>query len=350
MVTHKEKMTQKQHNNCPGLVCPICGVTRNTQHNMEIHMEYHDNDEQDTDWSNEEDTQVEEGQVARRDPEEEQEVTGESEETWHQVQRIGSRYKCLTCGVTRNTKNKIDRHMREHEEDIDECIHSINKCDKCLDQSKTGNHVEKHIHERHESYRDSQIYCDMCNKPFRTKRELSHHMSADHKSYKPCDYFKEGKCDVDGECRYNHEILEPGQEICFKCGDKFNSKRDLRRHIEEIHGHEICHRYIQNKCTVRRCLFSHIMPNAPNVDRISQRRVAPVPTQADFHSLPTAGPVVWSQAVAQGPKAPVMSNLSAEAQNKNKTLEAQVLQTLIQMVPQITQQLAAALRTGMTTN
>ena len=190
----------------------------------------------------------------------------------------------------------------------------------------------------------------MCNKPFRTKRELSHHMSADHKSYKPCDYFKEGKCDVDGECRYNHEILEPGQEICFKCGDKFNSKRDLRRHIEEIHGHEICHRYIQNKCTVRRCLFSHIMPNAPNVDRISQRRVAPVPTQADFHSLPTAGPVVWSQAVAQGPKAPVMSNLSAEAQNKNKTLEAQVLQTLVQMVPQITQQLAAALRTGMTTN
>ena len=132
--------------------------------------------------------------------------------------------------------------------------------------------------------------------------------------------------------------------------DKFNSKRDLRRHIEEIHGHEICHRYIQNKCTVRRCLFSHIMPNAPNVDRISQGRVAPVPTQADFHSLPTAGPVVWSQAVAQGPKAPVMSNLSAEAQNKNKTLEAQVLQTLIQMVPQITQQLAVALRMGMTTN
>ena len=72
----------------------------------------------------------------------------------------------------------------------------------------------------------------MCSKHFRTKREMSHHMSADHKSYKICDYFKEGKCDVDGECRYNHEVLEQGQEICFKCGKKFKSKRDLRRHMK----------------------------------------------------------------------------------------------------------------------
>ena len=50
-------------------------------------MEYHDNDEQDTDWSNEEDTQFKDGHVAGGDPEEEQEVTGEPE-AWHKVQRI----------------------------------------------------------------------------------------------------------------------------------------------------------------------------------------------------------------------------------------------------------------------
>ena len=60
--------------------------------------------------------------MAGRDPEEEQEETGESEEAWHQVQRIGSRYKCLTCGVTRNKKNQIDRHITEHDDEIDECI------------------------------------------------------------------------------------------------------------------------------------------------------------------------------------------------------------------------------------
>ena len=112
---------------------------------------------------------------------------------------------------------------------------------------------------------------------------------------------------------FNHEILKPGQEICYKCGLKFKSKSDLLRHIEEKHGHEICHRYLQNKCTVRRCLFRHIMPNAPNVHRISQGGVTQVSTQANFCSLPTAGPVVWSQAVAQGSKIPVMPRMSIKA-------------------------------------
>ena len=80
--------------------------------------------------------------------------------------------------------------------------------------------------------------------------------------------------------------------------------------IEKVHGHKICHKYLENKCTVRRCLISHIMPYAANEDRNPQGRVSQVPTQADFHSLPTVRPVVWSQAVAQGSKVPVMPHLS----------------------------------------
>ena len=53
--THNE-WEQHHQNDCSGFVCQICRLTRNTQHNMEKHMEYHDNDEQVTDWSN--DTQV----------------------------------------------------------------------------------------------------------------------------------------------------------------------------------------------------------------------------------------------------------------------------------------------------
>ena len=90
---------------------------------MEIHMEYHDSNEQDTDWSNKDDTQFEEGQVADK------EATGNSKKAWHQVQRIDSRYKYPMCRITKYTKNQIDRYMREHEEDIDECLDSINKCD-----------------------------------------------------------------------------------------------------------------------------------------------------------------------------------------------------------------------------
>ena len=86
------------------------------------------------------------------------------------------------------------------------------------------------------------------------------------------------------------------------------------------------------------------MPNAPNVARIPQGKVAPVPTQADFPSLPTAGPAVLSQSVAQGPKAPLMSNLSEEAQNKIKRMTTHVIEAqLKEMLPQILAAVAAAL-------
>ena len=86
------------------------------------------------------------------------------------------------------------------------------------------------------------------------------------------------------------------------------------------------------------------MPNAPNVDRISQRRVAPVPTQADFHSPPAAGPVVWSQAVAQGPKAPVMPSLSIEAQDEIRKTAAHIIESqLKEMLPQILAAITATL-------
>ena len=245
---------------------------------------------------------------------EDQEETGDLEEDWNQVERQGGRFRCNVCGYTRNTKYQLDKHMQERHEGSEEGLH--------------------------ENSVDSQITCDLCNKYFRTKRERSNHMSSDHKSYKPCDYFKEGKCDVDGECRYNHTILKAGQEICYKCGQMFNSKRDMLKHINIAHGQETCHRFLRNECTVRRCLFSHNILTASNEQRGTHEGAAPHPTSADFHSLPTARPVVWSRAVAQGPKTPVMP----------KTFEEQVLQTLTQMMPQITQQLVTALRTGMTTN
>ena len=73
-------------------------------------------------------------------------------------------------------------------------------------------------------------------------------------------------------------------------------------------------------------------------------------TYQDFPSLPTTGPVVWRQVTAEDTQAWVLPNLLDGTQNKNKALEAQVLQTLTVMMPQITQQLVAALRAGMTTN
>ena len=76
----------------------------------------------------------------------------------------------------------------------------------------------------------------------------------------------------------------------------------------------------------------------------------PAPTDQDFPSLPTTGRVVFSQVAAKDTQGRDLPNLLDGTQNKNKALEAQVLQTLTTMMPQITQQLLAALRAGMTTN
>ena len=293
----------------------------------------------------------------------EQEDEQEQEDNWHEQGRHGGKFRCQTCGYTRNTKHQLERHVRERHEYTEEEPFLCRNCSyKGNNMDDLNNHImQEHVtdnsmspennedpqiitHEPHESNGDLPIHCDMCNKPFRTMRELSHHMSFDHKSYKPCHYFKEGKCDVDGECRYNHEILKPGQEICYKCGLKFKSKSDLLRHIEEKHGHEICHRYLQNKCTVRRCLFRHIMPNAPNVHRISQGGVTQVSTQANFRSLPTAGPVVWSQAVARGSEIPVMPRVSIEVQDEFKKTTAHIIESqLKEILPQFLAAVTAAL-------
>ena len=93
------------------------------------------------------------------------------------------------------------------------------------------------------------------------------------------------------------------------------------------------------------------MPIASNVERTTQGRGSSAPTQADFHSPPAAGPVVCSQAVAQGPKAPRMSHLSTEAQNMSnqgqnqlRNIEAQVQNALRQIMPQIVNQIMIAVQ------
>ena len=67
-------------------------------------------------------------------------------------------------------------------------------------------------------------------------------------------------------------------------------------HIEQNHGLEICHRYLCNECTTRRCLFTNKRPNVS-----SAQITEPAPTLTVFHSPPTTRPVAWSQAVAQEP-------------------------------------------------
>ena len=251
------------------------------------------------------------------------------------------------CTFQCNSKKELDRHVNEKH---------MFTCTVCPRNFKEiyglASHIEKdhknEINQSHEINSGSKYKCNRCASSFTTKRELTTHIKEKHKTYKPCDYFIETRCELDDDCNFYHVILAQGQHICYTCGDIFKSKRDLINHIKEKHGNTVCYKFLQNKCTVRRCFFKHIIQSAPNVGKTSE--APPAPTYQDFPSLPTTGPVVWNQVAAKDTQPRDLPHLLDGTQNKNKALEAQVLQTLTQMMPQITQQLMAALKTGMTTN
>ena len=79
----------------------------------------------------------------------------------------------------------------------------------------------------------------------------------------------------------------------------------MRRHIVEMHGNDICHKFLQNNCTARRCFFSHNIMIAQNVRRSAKQSNSQVPTKQDFYELPTVRPAERRQVVAQ-PIAPDM--------------------------------------------
>ena len=219
--------------------------------------------------------------------------------------------------------------MREHEEDIDECIHSINKCDKCSYQSKQMRYVQNPS-EDVEEQQSHPIKCNHCEKVLKDNTDLKSHIST-HRSYKPCTKYQTDSCNT-LPCRFNHTKLNAGQEICFKCGDKFSSKTDIINHIKTQHGNTICHKFLQNKCgrNNMECIFSHKTAPTVNVQRpkINHMQGFPQIHQTPLHSPP-----------------PQMPNMSQHLQNQQSVPGAhQIPQVdILKMLPQIISQVVTAI-------
>ena len=274
-----------------------------------------------------------EDQVQPQEEEEEQdEQQGKdiSDETW---QRRGTRFKCTTCGFTRNTESQIKKHMQTHEEETDDGSFT---CEYCPYQNISRNQLNDHMKMAHNPNFNNQMKCNQCEMVLKTKNDLRKHIKENHKSYRPCDFFQEGRCELDDECPYNHVKVQPGQHICFKCGNPSSSKGELRQHIVARHGHIICHNFLQNQCNIRRCFFSHDLNIARNVTRVTGRKEQTAPTSEDFPSLPTARPAVGSQELAPGTQAPTQN------------IETQIRETLNKMLPKIINQMVATIIAGTT--
>ena len=76
-------------------------------------------------------------------------------------------------------------------------------------------------------------------------------------------------------------------------------KSDMRKHIVETHGKDICHKFLQNNCTSRRYFFCHNVMIAQNGKRSENQSTPRVPTQQKNFDLPTVRPAERRQEMAQ---------------------------------------------------
>ena len=132
-----------------------------------------------------------------------------------------------------------------------------------------------HMQSAHqEKIAGTEIVCNECGLEFKGKDEIQRHINTTHKTYKPCGNMDQ--CEKTG-CIYYHRKLKANQEICFKCGKCFMSKKDILNHIKTTHGNESCHKFLLNKCDPgQNCVFSHETPKSPNHQN-----------QPDFHQVHT---------------------------------------------------------------
>ena len=242
---------------------------------------------------------------------------------------------------------KYHEEGQETEADAHEPIHQLTQLHcalyedtMCQFQCTTLRELNSHIEKTHRKKPD--IPCTVCKLLFKNLDDLSKHTTTDHKkcenlnnlkekqtSYKPCDYFLEDRC-TNEECRFNHTKLLQGQQICQKCGKTFTTKRDLLKHIEEIHVNLICHKFLKNDCNVQICFFRHILPAIG--DAVATTPFSP-PTALDFPALHTAQPAMWRQGEGQSLQTQ-MSTMSLQAQEKS-SLETQVMAIMTQIMPQV---------------
>ena len=189
---------------------------------------------------------------------------------------------CDKCEFQAENEENLEQHKQtEH----------LVKCDFCgnlVDESQLQAHIltnhpgELHREENIQGNEENEIQqneplvmnsnsmisenvtskCKLCNFSATQIVNLRIHMNTRHKSYKPCEYFLKNDCRNGDQCRYNHEKLNPGEFICYQCGQKFSDKSSLSNHIKTVHSDMTCKRFMSNTCKYRseNCYYKHYIP------------------------------------------------------------------------------------------
>jgi hypothetical protein len=167
-----------------------------------------------------------------------------------QTDQREAKFKCPICGFTAKTESKIEKHMSCHDGNEED---STFLCGDCSFQSMNRDQLLEHLETKHDKH-----ICYMCNIASKSKNELNKHIAQSHKSHKPCRDFATNSCHYKSECKYKHIILQRNEQICYTCGTRTNTMKDLMAHIKEVHGSQSCTKSATGQCDRgRRCWYSH---------------------------------------------------------------------------------------------
>ena len=138
-------------------------------------------------------------------------------------------FQCPTCGLVKNNKQQIKRHIKSVHENIRDYI-----CEECgmsfSAKSALNNHKRQHI--------DPQFECHVCGRKFRRKAHIQDHVQTVHMGVKkyPCP-----KCDIryksGSALKRHYETVHLGIKAykCMLCTNTYGQKVELKLHLSRLH-------------------------------------------------------------------------------------------------------------------
>ena len=176
-----------------------------------------------------------------------------------------NKFICNKCGLGHHSTEDLEEHMDIHYED------GGFACDTCLFQTNKMRLLRKHLtsspgHISGQVQGKATLKCGLCEDKFLNKKDLGAHKDRKHTTYKPCRYFKEGKC-KQSPCRFNHKVIKEGNCVCFDCGKDFSDKNAMYEHRKKVHeSTEICKKFLKQECDREEtdCWFLHVLPVKKN--------------------------------------------------------------------------------------
>jgi hypothetical protein len=169
---------------------------------------------------------------------------------------------CDICEEHFISNKMLKKHKLDHENE------GAWNCDDCSYQTNEKSNLTKHVgitkHQSHKletnSKQVNRLHCNLCDETFTIISDLTRHRRT-HKTFKPCKNLP--KCQYENECVFNHDKIEDNDFICYECGEKFSTLKELMPHRKANHKMNACTKFLKNECrfTESKCWYNHEAKN-----------------------------------------------------------------------------------------